>query len=497
MTTLAQPDVLIVGSGAGGGTLARALAERGVKVLVAEAGRRIPREAANRDPKAVISHGRYDAPARWTLNGKDQPQFVSRCVGGHTKFYGAVLMRMRAHDFQAYATGDGVSPAWPIDLADLQEHFGAAERYFQVHGPTDGGVTYPFPAPAWDPYFEEVAQRLRGAGLTPTALPIAVRRASLATGAKCEPCLTCDGFPCHLGAKADAETNGIDVAASTGNCTLLEGWSAEHLQVDGSGMRVREVTLVDSAEEQLRVRPSVVVLAAGAIETPRLLLRSVSHHHPNGLANGSGLVGCRYMSHINTALSVLRAIANPTMFQKQIGVHDYNVPGGATAPFGEIQLRGRLLRQHLVSWWPATAWLPSRLLKEVVGHSLDWWISTEDLPDERNRIWLDRSGDLHAYVRQRNLRSHGALLRRFRSDLRRAGFRGPQVAVRMPLTGVGAGTCVMGTDQTNSVVDSWGRAHQLDNLYIADGSVLVSSASVNFSLTIMALALRTADRILT
>ena len=325
-------DVIVIGSGAGGGTLTRALAPTGKRILLLERGDFMPREAENWDSQAVWVDKRYANSGKWTDAGTGK-QFTPKqhyYVGGNTKVYGAILFRMRERDFGAVQHVDGVSPAWPISYRDLEPYYTRAERLYQVHGvrgvdPTDppSAAPYPHPPISHEPRIEQLRADLVAAGMHPFELPngILLNEAAPHRSA-CVRCSTCDGFPCLVNGKADAQTICVEPALQQPNVTLLTDAYVSRLETGPSGRFVERVVVQREGRRE-EYRADVVVLAAGAINSAALLLRSASPRHPHGLGNSSGVVGRHLMMHNNSSLIAFSKVENPTRFQKTLGVNDF------------------------------------------------------------------------------------------------------------------------------------------------------------------------------
>ena len=204
-----ESDVVIVGSGMGGGTTAYALAKKGVDVLVLERGERLPNEKQNWDPKEVFLNKRYKSKEVWVdSKGKKFEAGVHFYVGGNTKVYGASLPRLREKDFEELKHLEGTSPAWPFTYWDIEPFYVEAEKMYKVHNnvgenPTEPPRSEPFPYPALphDPYISALATRLKKAGVTPHSNSMGI---DYGDDGKCIVCRTCDGFACRVGAKSDA-----------------------------------------------------------------------------------------------------------------------------------------------------------------------------------------------------------------------------------------------------------------------------------------------------
>jgi len=511
-------DVIIIGTGAGGGTLAHRLAPTGKRILLLERGTYVPREPDNWNPRAVNVEGKYQTKEIWRdQEGRPLHPHTNYWVGGNTKFYGAALFRLRKEDFGELRHHGGVSPAWPIGYDELEPYYTEAERLYQVHGqrgadPTEppASAPYPHPAVSHEPRIQQLAEDFAGHGLKPFPVPLGImlneadRRRS-----KCIRCATCDGFPCLVQAKSDAQVCAVDPALEHSNVTLLTDAYVARLETSGSG---REVTAVhvrrDGADEVYSA--DIVVVSCGAINSAALLLRSANDKHPGGLANGSDVVGRHYMGHVNSVLMALSKCPNPTVFQKTLAVNDFYL-GSKDWPYpmGHISFVGKLDGVTLSAGAPSIA--PGWTLDLMGRHSLDFWLTSEDLPSPENRVTLDRDGNIVLSYTPNNGEGHKRLiatLERLMQSQRACPIHGREchqglfsrnlfIGQRIPLAGVAHqnGTIRFGTDPNASALDPSCRAHEVHNLYVVDGSFFPSSAAVNPALTIMANALRVGDRI--
>jgi choline dehydrogenase-like flavoprotein len=501
MTHAHHADVVIVGSGMGGGTLAWALRDSGARVLLLERGDFLPAEPQNWSPEAVFIENRYKANELWrdADNGWFAPG-VHYFVGGNTKVYGAALPRLRQDDFGAVQHAGGISPAWPISYEDLAPYYDRAEALYLVHGlagvdPTDPPRSGPFPYPPMpaDPYMDDLAARFRTQGLHPAPLPVGV---DFGLGGRCIRCRTCDAFPCRVLAKSDADVCAVRPALESPAVELWTKTCARNITTDGRGRRATAIE-AERDGEPMRIEADVVVLAAGAVNSAALLLRSASERHPSGLANSSGLVGRHYMVHNN---SVLVAIdprrGNPTVFQKTITVNDFYRAGidpEFPFPMGNLQPIGKLQAAMMRG---AAPHVPSWALGLAAEHSVDWWVMSEDLPDPANRVTLDASGNIVIHWRPNNLAAHDRLMRHAKQMLQRAGYPillDQQMGIAT--NSHQCGTLRFGDDPTTSVLDPFCRAHDLENLYVVDASFFPSAAAVNPALTIAAQALRVGDHL--
>ncbi len=508
-------DVIVVGSGAGGGTLVHRLAPSGKRILLLERGDWLAREPQNWSAAEVFVDNRYVSTDRWfDGDGKEfQPQ-VHYFVGGATKFYGAALYRFRAEDFGELRHQGGISPAWPIGYDELEPYYTQAEQLYQVHGargedPTEppASAPYPHPAVSHEPRIQELSDAFASAGLHPFHAPCGVMldEADRPYSA-CIRCSTCDGFPCLVHAKSDAEVVAVRPALEHPNVTLLTNATAVRLNTNAAGTAVTGV-VVDRNGAQQTYGAEIVVVAAGAANTAKLLLASAGEHHPNGLANGSDQVGRNYMFHSSQAVLAISKDPNPTVFQKTLGVNDYYFAGDAWEyPMGNIQMVGKSVAEMYRGEQPVmTKLAPTFSLKEIATHAVDFWLSTEDLPVQDNRVTLDRDGKLTLRYSATNDVARDRLFEQLRSLLGHLGMhehhlipRWAYLENKIPVAGVAhqAGTCRFGSDPASSVLNSDCRAHELDNLYVVDTSVFPSISAVNPALTAMANALRVGDHLL-
>lgn len=504
-------DVIIIGTGAGGGTLAHRLAPSGKRILLLERGDYLPRETENWDAREVFVQNRYKAHEKWLdRKGRSFAPGIHYYVGGNTKVYGAALLRFRAQDFGELRHHGGLSPAWPVSYDELEPYYLQAEQLYQVHGqrgldPTEPYASgpYPFPAVRHEPRILDLHEDLRRNGLSPFPLPLGLRLdESRPHQSACIRCGACDGFPCPLNAKADAQVTCVDPALVYPNVELLTGARVERLLTSPSG---RDVTGVEVTRqgERLVFRAHLVVVAAGAINSAALLLRSSSDRHPRGLANGSDTVGRHYMAHNNTAFLAISRHPNPTRFQKTLGLNDfYFGEDGFPYPMGHIQMLGKSSMEMLEAGAPAFA--PGLALEVMAEHALDFWMTSEDLPDPDNRVTVEPDGQIRLSYQPNNLAGHQRLEARLKSLLRAIGCQEELLPMelylgkRIPLAGTAhqCGTVRFGTDPRSSALDPHCRAHEVDNLYVVDGSFFPSSAATNPALTIMANALRVGDHLL-
>ena len=508
-------DVIIIGSGAGGGTLARTLAPSGKRILILERGDWLPREAANWDTRAVFQENRYVSPETWTdLQGRAfQPQ-VHYYVGGATKLFGAALFRLRQEDFGEVRHHDGLSPAWPVGYDEFEPYYTRAEQMYHVHGlrgsdPTEPPSSAPYPDPpvSHEPRIQRLFDDLTAAGYHPFCAPSAVMLDEHDMAySRCIRCQTCDGFPCLVHAKSDAEMVGVRPALESSNVTLLRGALVQKLVTDPTGRTVTGI-VAEVAGGVETFSSDIVVVSCGAANSAKLLLASANDAHPNGLANGSDQVGRHYMFHNSQAVLALSLEPNPTVFQKTLSLNDfYFGMEGFDYPMGNIQMVGKSLGAMYKGEKPLeTALIPVGLLDDVAHHAVDFWLTTEDLPDPDNRVTLDPNGRVRLSYRPNNQVPKEKLFQKLKSMLGHLGMHSDFLVPRhaylktdIPLAGCAhqAGTCRFGDDPASSVLDRDCKAHELDNLYVVDTSFFVSIGAVNPSLTAIANALRVGDHLL-
>ncbi|MFT0521398.1 GMC oxidoreductase [Pseudomonas faucium] len=489
-------DVLIIGSGMGGSTFAHALVAKGLDVLIVERGDFLPRETENWSPEAVFGQGRYRNAEPW-LDRHNQPfsPGVFYYVGGNTKFYGAMLPRFREVDFAAVQHAEGIAPAWPISYAELEPFYCQAEALYKVHGnagqdPTDPWRSQPYPWPGLqhDAALLPLEAAMKRAGLSPFVMPAAV---DYGTDRACVLCATCDGYPCLLDAKGDAEVSALRPALQ-GGARLLVGTKVDTLHTSSDGTRVTEAHATKNGKP-VRIVAQRIALACGAVNSAALLLRSRNPHHPNGLGNRSDQLGRNYMVHNSTfMLAVDPRRRNPVKFQKTLAINDwYSAGAGNRFPLGNVQMLGKI-REPMIS--PMRPWLPKIVSRYITGHSVDLYLTSEDIPTRDNRIEYDAERDaIKVHWTPNNLSAHQRLVERTTALMKQAGY--PLVLTeRMGIATNShqCGTAVMGHDPASSVVDAHCKMHDLDNVWIVDSSSFPSSAAVNPALTIAANALRVA-----
>ncbi|MFM9268421.1 GMC oxidoreductase [Tychonema sp. BBK16] len=491
-------DLIIVGTGAGGGTLAGKLAPTGKKILILERGDFMPLEEQNRSNVDVFKRERYHAPEQWYDSGGEpfSPQ-MNYAIGGNTKIYGSTLLRFRERDFEAVNHQSGISPAWCVKYADFEPYYTAAEQLYQVHGQANADPTepphsgdYPFPAIAHDPQIDGIVEAIARHNLHPSPLPLGLTRQ--------------EDDPTN-----DSEVSGIVPALKHPNVTLKTGAKVVYLHTNPSGKAVKGVEAEIGGQSYLFLA-NIVVLACGAVNSAALLLNSSSDRHPNGLANRSGLVGRNLMKSLMSVVVQLSRKPNSGAFPKTLCVNDFYW-GDADFPYpmGHIQNSGGLLTDIIFAEAPPmfsvlAKFMPDFGLKQLATHSIGWWAQTEDLPDLKNRVRVE-GNKLYVDYTPNNVEAHDRLIYRWTEILKiiekelegfQPGVMHPRGEIPIQVMANQCGTCRFGEDPATSVLDPDCRTHDVDNLYVVDSSFFPSNASVSPALTIMANALRVGDRLI-
>ena len=504
-------DVIIIGTGAGGGTLAHHLAPSGKRILLLERGDFLPREKENWDAEEVFVKGRYTSKDTWyDKQGKPFQPGVHYFVGGATKMYGAALFRLRKEDFGELKHHDGISPAWPISYDELEPYYTKAERIYQVHGdrgadPTDPPASgpYPFPAVSHEHCIQLLVDNFVKMGYHPTHAPTGIL---LDEGNRnkstCIKCDTCDGYPCLVHAKADAEVVCVRPALEHSNVTMVTNAEVTQLKTSTTGREVTEVVVQRNGSTE-SFSGNIVVISCGAANSARLLLMSANDKHPKGLANGSDQVGRNYMFHNSSAMVAISLHENPTQFQKTLSVNDFYFKSEEfDYPLGNLQMIGKSKGPMFKDDAPRIAL--GFTLDQMAKHAMDFWLTTEDLPDPNNRVTLNSKNEIILNYTFNNQESTRQLLNKLKSMLKHLGCHEHLIpnslylGKTIPIAGVGhqAGTCRFGTDPKTSVLDVNCKAHEVDNLYVVDTSFFPSIGAVNPSLTAMANAIRVGDHLL-
>jgi choline dehydrogenase-like flavoprotein len=502
-------DLIIIGTGAGGGTLARKLAPTGKKILILERGDYIPREKENWDTEEVFLKARYKAKENWTdKDGKSFHPGIHYCVGGNTKVYGAALLRMREQDFDEVKHHGGISPAWDIKYNDLASYYLEAEKLYSVHGlrgsdPTEPAETNPYSLPPLEhePRIQELFDDIKKLGLKPFPLPIGFKNGA-ENGESKVVLDRFDGFPDPTESKADAHVVGIKEALKYANVTLETNSYVSRLITDDTGKEIKSVEVIRN-DETVIYSADMVIVSAGAINSAALLLRSANKKHPNGLANGSDVVGRHYMAHNNSAMIALSTKPNPTKFGKTFAINDfYFGTADFSFPMGHIQMLGK--SDPMMFREDAPSFAPGLTLEYMAKHALDFWMTSEDLPLPENRVTLDKNGNIVISYSENNLEGHNRLQKKLRWILEHTGCEthllpnNIYLGKKIPIAGTAhqCGTIRFGNDPETSALNINCRAHEVQNLYVVDGSFFPSSSAVNPALTIMANALRVGDHLI-
>jgi len=514
-------DVIVIGSGAGGGVIAKELAEAGLSVTVLEAGKRydpyndFPTQAIDFEVRASDVFAPADKRRDIYTSGGASPFLYSRVkgVGGSTLHYHAMSPRLHESDFRVRSE-DGVADDWPISYADLEPFYTEVEYELGVSG-EDGDGANPFEPPRSRPYptppheLNKASRVLkRGAdklGLHLVREPLAIPTRDWNGRPACINAGTCR-LGCKIAAKSSIDVTYIPKALKTGRVSLRTESMAREITVGADG-KARSVIYFDPEGQEKEVYARVIVVAGNAVETPRLLLLSKSQLFPGGLANSSGLVGKRFMEHLSVfAYGVFQERLDPWRGVPTGGIiQDFY----ATNPANGF-VRGWTISVENDGQWPlATAhsvpgWGAEHKarVKELFGHRVGLGSDGEQLPDEHNEVRLDPSvRDAYGLPAPQIINHHSqndvAMVAAISSSLKdifqAAGAAEIQVDKTMPgASSHYLGTCKMGNDPRTSVVDSWCRTHDVPNLFIGDSSVFVTGAAANPALTISALAARTA-----
>ncbi len=491
-------DVVVIGSGVGGGSVALQLAGCNTKVLILERGPALPREAQNWDPVEVFCERRYHTKETWFADGRAFNPGMFYFVGGNTKFYGAAMFRFREKDFEALQHPEGVSPAWPITYQELEPWYSKAEQLFGVRGQAGQDPSEPPRSSAYahgpiphEPVIDAIAAKLRAQGLRPFPMPCAVDFGPQGT---CQRCSNCDAFPCKINAKGDAEMKLIEPARRSSNIELMTNALVEKFETDDTGRTVVAAVVNVNGVRQ-RITASTFVLSAGAINSAALLLRSANARNPRGLANSSDVVGRHYMTHNTSALMAVHPFKiNKTQFPKTLAVHDYYFgEGEGDTPLGSLQLLGKIKEPMLRGSLGA---VPKFIRSALATHSVDWYAQSEDLPHPDSRITIRPDGAINLHWHRSNMQTHHRWVARCKSILRGTGY--PIVLTAPFGTDVVShqcGTIRFGNDPAVSALDPLCKAWDHDNLFVMDSSFFPSSAAVNPALTVAAQGLRVGNHI--
>lgn len=494
-----KPDVVIIGSGVGGSSVALKLAVTGAKILIIERGEKLPNEPENSDAEAVFVQNRYRTTDLYQdETGRSYRPGQYYYVGGHTKFYGTAMFRFRERDFAEVTHEDGISPEWPVSYADLEPFYTEAESRFGVRGKAGDDPTEPPRSAAYrhapiphEPVIGKVAAGFARLGFRPFHMPSAI---DYGPGGLCRRCGTCDAFVCRFDAKGDAETRLLRPALQHPNVSLLAGARVRRL-ISGTDGREIVAAEIERAGEILKIEAPLFILSAGAINSALILLRSANEKNPNGVANSSGVVGRYLMNHHLSGLMGLMPFAvNETRFPKTLSINDfyYGLPGDETAR-GNVQMLGNIQGPMIRAAYP---WMPGILANLFARHSVDFLVMSEDTPKHDSRVRpLDEHG-VEVIYRPGDRRAHERFVQHMRSLLKKNGFS----VVLDHSFGIEApshqyGTVRMGNDPKQAALDEFCRAHDHPNLYVVDAGFFPSSAALNPALTVAAQALRVGDHL--
>ncbi len=505
-----QYDIIIIGTGSGGSTMAYKLAPTGKKILVLERGGFIPKEKENWDPHQVVTKGRYRPVEDW-YDRDDKPfkPFIHYNVGGNSKMYGAALFRFRATDFEEVKHFGGVSPAWPLNYDAYENYYEQAEQLYSVHGkrgldPTEPAarVAYPLPPLAYEPLIKDLDAKLRQIGLHPFPLPMGIKLPQDFAHDEAPVILeNFDGYPDLTDSKADGQVTCLRPALKNKNVTLLTNAYVEKLLTDTNGEKVTEAVVIINGE-MIKFSADLFIVACGAVNSAALFLRSVNEYHPDGLANASGQVGRNLMLHHNGCLVAFTKKKNDCVFQKSLGIADfYHGANDSEFPLGEIQLMGRNDPDTIM--WIGETLFPGKSYAELKEMSIDFWLTAEDLPASENRVTLRNDGTIKVSYTRTNYTAFEKLKAKLKEIFTKLGeldadYRDVQWGgYDLDVSGMSHqnGTMRFGSDPQTSVLDLNCKAHELENVYVVDASFFPSCGAFNPALTIAANALRVGDHL--
>jgi choline dehydrogenase-like flavoprotein len=493
-------DIIIIGSGAGGGTMAYTLADTGKKILILEQGTFLPREKRNWDPHFIFGEDGYKAKVEWIGPDAEQPivrPIVYHRVGGSTKMYGALLHRQRPEDFTKQQHKGGVSPAWCVGYDEFEPYYLMAEWVMKIHGnagedKTEGHRSGPFPFKAFphEGRIAEVAGDLQKLGLNIHHSNLALNRdVDEPWRRPCIACNTCDPFPCMVHAKSDAETALVRPALKHDNVTLWTNARVNRLVEEGG--KITRIEMTKNGED-MELSADLVIVSCGAINSAALLLKSK-------VANSSDQVGRNFTKHNQSGISAINPDKdNDVVFQKTLSCHDfYHGTDGHPYPLGTIQLTGKAHWTRIMGDYGHIG-ITEEQARRMQRLAVDFWFTSEDLPDKRNRIeWTDKG--IKFNYRPNNRESHFEFLDLFENKyLKNAGFSEFYRSTKeLEFTWHQAGTAQFGTDPKTSVLDPNCKAWDVDNLYVVDASFQPGQGATNPTLTIIANAIRVAEHLKT
>lgn len=504
-------DIIIIGTGSGGSTMAYKLAPTGKRILILERGGFIPKEKENWDAHEVVANGRYRPNEDWyDKDNKPFKPFIHYNVGGNSKMYGAALFRFRESDFEEVKHYGGTSPAWPFGYDVLEDYYEQAEQLYSVHGkrgidPSEPWAKseYPLPPLRYEPLIDDLNSKLQQLGLKPFPLPMGMRLPQDYTQTEAPVVLeNFDGFPDPTDSKADGQVMALRPALMNKNVTLMTHAYVEKLETDESGTRIEKVITVINGEK-IVFSSDLVIVACGAVNSAALFLRSANDKYPNGLANSSDQVGRNLMLHHNGCLVAFTKKKNDCVFQKSLGLADfYHGAADSEFPLGEIQLMGRNDPDTIL--WLAENYFPDKPYEELKQMTIDFWLTAEDLPHPDNRVLLKEDGSIQVYYTRTNYTAYEKLKQKLKQIFIRLGEIDPDYkdvqwnGYDLDVSGMSHqnGTLRFGTDPADSVLDLNCKTHDIDNLYVVDASFFPSCGAFNPALTIAANALRVGDHII-
>lgn len=497
-------DVIVVGTGMGGATAGYALAQKGLSVLFLEKGGNVT-AGQNLDtattPEARLEQGWWPQPLSQTKQDSNCNQIYAAIgcgLGGSSMHYAAALERMPASDFDALQTASQLVPSWPVPYHEFLPYYDAAEKLYGLNNNADDKDNLRLSE--WD---RSLMDAMRGAGLKPERLNVGIKYD--------KDCTECIGKVCHRACKADSRVACLDKALLLKNCVLLDFCDVQKLEADHNYVHFVHVLY---QEISLKLSAKKVILSAGAMHSPQLLLKSANTVWPNGLANKSDQVGRNLMFH---GVEIY-AIWAPKKFnrkglqKKSLSIRDFYVHAGRR--LGYIQSMGLdagrgniagfikdtlrrygLRNERLLS---LIAKVPSHIMAWVLGDASIFAATVEDDPDSSNRIQLNTkqpNGAMFTYTITAELRERAnTLYKTFSKHI--DNWRVMRISHALEInSGHPCGTCRFGKDPTSSVLDVNCRSHEISNLYVVDSSFMPRSGAVNPSLTIAANALRVADKI--
>ena len=504
-------DIIIIGTGSGGSTMAYKLAPTGKRILILERGAFIPKEKENWDPHEVVTNGRYRPKEDW-YDKDDKPfkPFIHYNVGGNSKMYGAALFRFRESDFEEVKHYGGVSPEWPLKYDVYEKYYEQAEKLYNVHGkrgvdPSEpfANAEYPLPPLPYEPLIKDLEGKMKQIGLHPFPLPMGVKLPQDYNANEAPVLLeNFDGFPDLTDSKADGQVMCLRPALKNKNVTLMTNAYVEKLLTDASGEKVSEVLVIINGEKT-KFSANIFIVACGAVNSAALFLRSANEMHPAGLANASDQVGRNLMLHHNGCLVAFTKKKNDCVFQKSLGIADfYHGSDDDEFPLGEIQLMGRN-DPDTINWMGETLF-PGKSYAALKEMSIDFWLTAEDLPSHDNRVILRNDGTIKVNYTRTNYTAFLKLKSKLKEIFVKLGELDTDYkdvkwgGYDLDVSGMSHqnGTLRFGNEPKTSVLDLNCKTHDLENVYVVDASFFPSCGAFNPALTIAANALRVGDHLL-